>query len=122
MMMLHKLSIFHAGPPNPPGNLSITPLSHLTLNISWSEAFFPYDTIPLSYQLQIFNEDSTLITEQQLDSNTTHYILHITSEEERCKIYTFKLWSINDAGYSSAVTASGAIPHGKRVKEILIFI
>ena len=113
--LLQIETIFHAGPPNPPGNLRATPLSHLTLNVSWSEAFFPYDTIPLSYQLQIFNESSasTLIQEQQLDSNTTHYTLHITSEEEICKIYTFKLQSLNDAGYSSEVTTAGLIPHGK---------
>ena len=108
-----KLSFNDAGPPNPPANLRATPLSHLTLNVSWSEAFFPYGTIPLSYQLQIFNEGGTLIKEQQLDSNTTHYILHITSEEEICKIYTFKLQSLNDAGYSSEITTSAAIPHGK---------
>ena len=118
-LLLQIETIFHAGPPNPPGNLRATPLSHLTLNVSWSEAFFPYDTIPLSYQLQIFNEGSTLTKEQQLDSNTTYYILHITSEEEICKIYTFKLRSLNDAGYSSEVTTAGLIPHGKLTKVAL---
>ena len=111
--ILQIITIFHAGPPNPPGNFKATPLSHLALNVSWSEVFFPYDTIPLSYQLQIFNEGGTLIREQQLDSNTTHYILRITSKKEICKIYTFKLRSLNDAGYSSEVTTSAAIPHGK---------
>ena len=91
------------------------------MDVSWSKPFIPYDTIPFSYQLQIFNEDNTLIIDQQLDSNTTNYTLAISSEEERCKIYTFKMWSVNDAGYSSEISTTGAIPHGesmsKRVSE-----
>ena len=113
-------SFCHTAPPDPPSNIQLNVHSPLSLLLSWSPPFFPFASIPYTYNLFIIKSNGDRETIANISSNVTNYIYNGSSADV-CQNISFSLQSVNDAGAGAMSNmTTGKIPEGKRRTSILL--
>ena len=100
------------GPPSPPTDVTLTPLTVNSLRVSWSSPPTP-PGVTLYFNLMIFNLNcsSSEPVLMRTDIQTLHYIFTDNNITRPCDVYSFQVTARNDVGIGdSSEIITGSLP------------
>ena len=100
------------GPPSPPTDVMLTPITVNSLRVSWSSPPIP-PGVTLYFNLTIFNLNSSSSEPvlMRTDIQTQHYIFTDGNRARPCDVYSFQVTARNDAGMGNpSEIITGSLP------------
>ena len=103
----------YTGPPSPPTDVMLTPLTVNSVRVSWSSPPTP-PGVTLYFNLTIFNINSSSSEPvlMRTDIQTLHYVFTDDMSQSRpCDVYSFQVTARNDVGIdNSSEIITGSLP------------